>query len=191
MHSLLQPESSNRKKGFTLIEIVLAIGFMGVLILVFFSIIRFTDLTSKRIQGADDSLLNGRYAVEYIIEDVELSDEIVSMMDYCPENIDMDHTLGFVLINETIDEYDDIIYQHIYYRITHGSLYRTTFDSMMKCPDVALSNGGSNRFLDNVTDVGNSGYDSGDKLLFIEVITTDPLSSREYIFMESKYLGNF
>lgn len=187
----LLPQGSYSKKGFTLIEIVIAIGFAGMMILMFFSIMTFTKNTTKKIQVADDYLLDGRYVTEYISEDVILADEIISMDDYCPGNCTKEDTLGFFLINKLLDKDNKVYYQHIYYRLTSGSLYRTTSNSIIRCPNTIINNGGNNRFLDHVIEIKNSCFNSEDCLIYLEIKTMDSENNKEYIFTETKYLGKF
>lgn len=186
----LLPQEFSSKKGFTLIEVVIAIGFSGMFILMFFSIMRFTELNTSKVQIADNYLLNGRYVTEYISEDIMLADEIISQDDYCPENLSEDNILGFFLINRLVDD-EKISYQHIYYDLTQGSLYRRTFDSNIRCPNKAANNGGNNRFLDNVVEIENSYFNNEDFLVYLEIKTMEPENNKEYIFTETKYLGNF
>ncbi len=197
MLNLLLPGSSNNK-GFTVIEIVLAIGFMGMAIVMFFSIMKSTDVSANHIQRFDDFMLNGRYAAEYIIEDVMLADEIVSTEEYYPEGIQENDTLGFILINHNngvntdTKDYDKYFkYKYIYYRLTGDVIFRSTYSHNTYRPENAPSNGGNNVLVQNVISIGDSYYCLEDKMLFIDIENRDPKSDKEYKFMETKYLGKY
>jgi hypothetical protein len=163
----------------------------------FFSILRFSEASATRIQRFDDFMLNGRYATEYIIEDVMLADEIISIDQYQPEGIYQGDYLGFILINhnsgENMDEkdYDKTFkYKYIYYRLTGDVIFRSTFSHNTYMPDNAPTNGGHNALARNVLSIGHSNYSSADRLIFVEIITRDPVNNIEYKSMETKYLGN-
>lgn len=190
MLNLLQRESLS-KTGFTLIEVVLAIGLTGMMIILFFLIMQFSHVSSNRIHQTDDYLLNGRYATEYILEDVMLADDIVSIDDYCPDGFEKDDMMGFFIINKEIDDYGDVHFKHIYYEMEHNSLSRITFTANQECPEKPLNNGGKNRFLHNIIGLGDSGFDSETLILLIEIEMQDPETGKKYLFFESKYLGNF
>ncbi|WP_422487178.1 hypothetical protein [Gudongella sp. DL1XJH-153] len=197
MLNLLQAGSSN-KKGYTIIEIVMAIGFLGISIVIYFSIMRSTEESANRIQKFDDFMLNGRYATEYVIEDVMLADEIISMEEYYPGGIQQSDTLGFILINHNngvntdTKDYDNYFkYKYIYYRLTGDVVFRSTYSHNSYRPENAPSNGGDNVLAKNVISIGDSNYCPEDRMLFIDIETQDPASSKKYKFMETKYLGKY
>jgi len=196
MSAFLPRESSNRG-GFTVIEIIIALGFTGIVLIMFFSIFRSTEASAGRIQKFDDAMLNGRYATEYIIEDVMLADEIIGMEDYCPDGIFQGEYLGFILINHNTGEnietkdYDKTFrYKYIYYRLTGDVIFRSTFSHNAYLPENAPSNGGHNVLARNVLSIGSSNYCSDKSLLFIEIKTKDPAYEKEYKSTETKYLGS-
>ena len=196
MSAFLPPGYSSRR-GFTVIEIIIALGFTGIALAMFFSILRSSETSATRIQRFDDFMLNGRYATEYIIEDVMLADEILSMEEYCPEGIFQGDYLGFILINrndgENIDtkDYDKSFnYKYIYYRLTGDVLFRSTFSHNTYLPENAPSNGGHNVLARNVLSIGSSNFCSNDRLLYVEIETRDPINEKKYIAIETKYLGS-
>lgn len=185
--NLLHQESRN-SKGFSLIEIVLSIGFIGMLLTLMFSMLRLTEKSSILLHDRDDLMLNGRYATEYIIEDVELADEVVDMDDYCPLNIEKESTLGFILINH--NRIEGFEYQYIYYRLSGDTLIRTTYNNNTYKPDNPPGNGGNNNVVHNVSSLNDSGYCSKDQLLLVNISMESSRNGGERSFMESKYLGN-
>lgn len=191
----LQLQESPHKPGFTVIEIILVIGFLGVVISMLFSLLHTTETIADRVLRRDDALLNGRYASEYIIEDVMLADEIVSMEDYYPGNIQQEDTFGFILINENKDvnpsskEVEDRFrYKYIYYRLTGDVIFRSTYSHNTYRPENAPSNGGNNFLIENVISIEGSKYSNDDKILYIDIETRDPVTGKDHSFMETKYL---
>lgn len=186
----LWPQGS-APKGFTVLEVILAIGFTGMVVVMFFSIIRFTEVNAAEIYKRDDGLMQGRFAISYIMEDVLLSDEIWSVDDYCPNNIKGEDTLGFILINDTRNRDTGYNYQYIYYKTEYGQLSRNTYNSNQKLIEGAPSNGGKNILHRNIVSSENSYYCSQDMLLHIEITTKTPQGEREYVFMETRNMEYF
>ncbi|MCR3956719.1 MAG: hypothetical protein NUK57_10520 [Gudongella sp.] len=195
--SVFPPPGSSSRRGFTVVEIIIALGFAGIALMMFFSIMSSTEASASRIQRFDDFMLNGRYATEYIIEDVMLADEIIGMEEYLPEGIYQGDYLGFILINHNngvnsdMKDYDKTFkYKYIYYRLSGDVIFRSTFSHNSYLPANAPSNGGHNVLARNVLSIGSSTYSSVDRLLLVEIITRDPVIQKEYKSIETKYLGN-
>ena len=55
-----------RNKGFTLLELILAIGLSSIVALSLLSILNYSKNTSIIGNEIDELMLNGRYAMEYI-----------------------------------------------------------------------------------------------------------------------------
>ncbi|WP_333637762.1 prepilin-type N-terminal cleavage/methylation domain-containing protein [Tissierella praeacuta] len=87
-----------QNKGFTLIEIILSLTICSLIILPLFSILKFSMDACTIGDEKDELMLNGRYAIEYIKEEVKsadkiiLSDKIEGLKKKFPTNI------GFVIM---------------------------------------------------------------------------------------------
>lgn len=176
-------------KGFTLIELVIGIGLIGLLISITFSVFSFTSLVFDKIQVEDDLLLQGRFALEYIREEITERDivtealEIISMNDYLPDNFSYLDTLGFFIVKK-----QGTIYNHIFYRVANNTLYRTDFKSATYLPKDMPNNLASNFVLDNICETKDTYYDKDNKLLCLVIQTKDAKTGKEYRFMETLYL---
>ena len=99
MLSVKPPGTSN--KSFTLIELIIGIGLTGMLISLSFSVFEKTSRISKQVSIEDDFLLQGRFAIEYIRDDINedkndiRSLQIVAMIDYLTDKFNYTESLGF------------------------------------------------------------------------------------------------
>jgi len=171
-----------RNRGFTLIELVIGIGLTGLLIALAFSIFSFTSRVSNEVQVEDDYLLQGRFAIEYIREEIIGASEIVSMDDYLPDNFLYTDTLGFFIVKE------DAYFNHIFYKLDGEILTRISFETHDKCPKNMPGLRGNNPILENVYDIKDSYYDKDNMLLCLVIRTRDKADGKEYSFMETLYL---
>lgn len=95
-----------KNKGFTLIELVLALGLSSILILSLSSILNFTKNAFVLGNEVDELMLNGRYAIDYIKDEVRSaemilpSNKIRGLNGYYREN------LGFVIMTKEDKNYD-------------------------------------------------------------------------------------
>lgn len=102
----LKPQSLNNE-GFTLIELILTIALSSLLIITIYSILEFNIKINERNFLEDDMLLNGRYALEYIKEEIATCDRIVVSSKF--KNLDekFPGNIGFVIVN--IINYNELI----------------------------------------------------------------------------------
>ena len=187
MLSFKPPGTSN--KGFTLIELIIGIGLTGMLISMSFSVFDTTSRISKQVSIEDDFLLQGRFAIEYIRDDITednkaiKSIQIVSMKDYLPDKFNYTDTLGFFIVKEEKKEFN-----HIFYKLEGETLSRVSFGSPIKLPKNMTSDKGNNPVLENVSSIKDSYYDKENELLCLIIKTKDKSRSKEYKFMETLYL---
>ncbi len=169
--------------GFTLIELVIGIALTGILLSLGFNTFYFASRVSKDISIEDDFLLQGRFAIEYIRDEVIEAVEIIHMDDYLPRNFPYRETLPFFIVKKEGD-----IYNHIFYRLSDHTLYRTDFKSNICCPVDMPNNGGHNFILDNIYDIQNTYYDKENMLLCIWIKSKNKTNNKEYSFTETLYL---
>lgn len=177
-----------RNKGFTLIELLIGIGLTSLLISLSFSILSITSKLSNEALTLDDFLLQGRFALEYIKEDILDIDksiksiEIISMQDYLPDNFMYTETLGFFIIKEELE------FNHIFYKLEDEILTRISFKSPNKYPKKILGKPGDNTILKNVYSLKDSYFDSENNILCMIIQTKDKDNNKIYNFIETLYL---
>lgn len=180
MLNFKRQETWNR--AFTLIELVIGIGLTGLLLLVSFSIFSFTSKVASDVQTEDDFLLQGRFAIEYVREDITEATEIVSMEEYLPDNFLYTDTLDFFIVKEEID------FNHIFYKLDGEILTRISFKTSEKLPKNMPNMRGNNPILEDVCKISESYYDEENEILCLVIRTKNKLNSKEYCFMETLYL---
>lgn len=86
------------KKGFTLIELILGIAIMSMIIIIFYTVLSFDLRVNEMSLLEDEILLNGRYVLEYLKEEIISADRIVCSNRF--ENLDIKFptNIGFVIV---------------------------------------------------------------------------------------------
>ncbi len=193
MHLLHVPEFSwRRSKGFTLLEIIISIGLMSLIISIVFALINFVSLSSERVLGSDDTLLNGRHALDYILADANESISIMPIDSINNLDSKFENNMGFVL-RKSIDangeegegEGESKKYRYVFYTKSGDSLIRRTFDSPLYDPPTYNSNGGNNNLLNDVESISNCVYDEYNNVLVLSIIVKDKKTSKKYEFIET------
>ena len=189
MHLLHVPEFSWRSKGFTLLEIIISIGLMSLIISIIFALINFVSLSSERVLGSDDTLLNGRHALDYILADANESISIMPIDSINNLDSKFENNMGFVLRKNINDEGvidpDKKKYRYVFYTKSGDSLIRRTFDSPLYDPPTYNSNGGNNNLLNDVESISNCVYDEYNNVLVLSIILKDKKTSKKYEFIET------
>lgn len=87
-----------KNKGFTLIEIILAIAICAIIIVPLFSILDFTIDACTVGDEKDDLMLNGKYAIEYIKNEIKSADMIISSEKFKDLESIYPTNIGFVIM---------------------------------------------------------------------------------------------
>lgn len=115
-----------KNKGFTLIEIILAIGICAIIIVPLFSILDFSIDACTIGDEKDDLMLNGKHAIEYIKNEIKSADMIVSIDKFKDLKTSYPTNIGFVImINEADGNYRYITYHSKNKRIIRIACTRT------------------------------------------------------------------
>lgn len=121
MCSLKLPYENRR--AFTLIELILFMAISSLLMLTYFSVLTFNLRVSERNLLEDEMLLNGRYILEYIKEEIAHADRIVTSSNFAGLDEKFPTNIGFVIVNvqphnpttEKITSLDSICNYSTYY----------------------------------------------------------------------------
>lgn len=90
---------SENREGFTLIELILFMAISSLLMLTYFSVLTFNLRVSERNLLEDEMLLNGRYILEYIKEEIASADRIVPSSSFVGLDEKFPTNIGFVIVN--------------------------------------------------------------------------------------------
>lgn len=119
------------KKGFTLFELVLGMAIMSILFLTLYSCLSFTLKLNQKSVAEDEILLNGRYILEYIKDEITSADKIINSSYFLDLDSKFPGNIGFVILNKTISpinkdptkkKYD--VYSYTSYYLENGTMIR-------------------------------------------------------------------
>lgn len=86
------------RKGFTLLELILGISIMSLLLITFYTILSFNLKVNEKALLEDEMLLNGRYMLEYIKEEIVSADKIISSDKIEDLDEKFPNNIGFVIV---------------------------------------------------------------------------------------------
>ncbi len=86
------------KKGFTLLELILGVSIMSLLIITFYNILSFNLKINEKALLKDEALLNGRYILEYIKEEIGSADKIICSDKFEGLDEKFPTNIGFVIV---------------------------------------------------------------------------------------------
>lgn len=119
------------RSGLTLVELVLGLAIMCMLMATLYTCLGFTLLVSKKSIEEDEILLNGRYILEYIKEDIGSADKIITSSSFPGLDRKYPTNIGFVILkfDKTRDKttgklMDAVSYNYTTYYIKNNSIVR-------------------------------------------------------------------
>lgn len=90
------------KKAFTLLELVLGMAIISILITTLYTCLTFTLRVNQKSLEEDEILLNGRYILEYIKEEIRSADRIIDSSRFYKLDSKFPRNIGFVILEITI-----------------------------------------------------------------------------------------
>ncbi len=88
----------HRNRGFTLIEVILSLAICSLIIVPIFSILDFSIDACTIGEEKDQLMLNGRYAIEYIKNEIKTADKIISSDKIKSLKTKYPTNIGFVIM---------------------------------------------------------------------------------------------
>lgn len=163
------------KFGFLLLELILSITLASILILSFYSMLQYTTTASILGEKYDEIILNGRYGIEYIKEEIKSADKIISTSKIKNFNIKYPKNFGFVIVQDMYDhrystdssgEPKDR-YRFISYYLNGNVIQRIacTQDSYPAADNLS----GHNVLSENVLSINDSSVDFENKLIHLSL----------------------
>ncbi len=112
-----------KNKGFTLIEVILSLAICSLIIVPIFSILDFSIDACIIGEEKDELMLNGRYAIEYIKNEIRSADKIISSDKIVGLKTKFPTNIGFVI--QVVEEGEpQKIYKYITYHVSNNQLIR-------------------------------------------------------------------
>lgn len=99
-------------RGFTLIEVILAMAISSLIILPLISILNLSNKSCVLVEEKDDLMLNANFAIDYVKHEIKSADIIISSDKFIGLDTKYPTNIGFVIrINDTTEgEYRYITY---------------------------------------------------------------------------------
>lgn len=111
-------------RGFTLIELLLYLCFSSVILTICGSLVLISNNTAKLAADTDEVLLQGRYSMEYIKNEIKKSDRVISSDKIEGLNSTYPENIGFVLMQDNKVEKSTTRYTFITYYKKNNQLVR-------------------------------------------------------------------
>lgn len=147
-------------RGFTLIEMILSICIASIVLASFYSIYSYSLTASNYIDLQDEILLNGRYAIEFIKEEISSADRIICSSKI--KNLDSTYpdNIGFVIM-----KYENKEYNYSTYYLKNNELVRIArnklTDTYPTCSDLQ----GYNQVTTMVVNIDKTFFNSYDNVI--------------------------
>ncbi|QQK08623.1 PilW family protein [Miniphocaeibacter halophilus] len=167
-----------KQKGFTLIELIVALGISSILIIV----ISYIMATSGKIMESNISRNklnnNGGYAIDYIEKEIRRSINIYNIDDFIAKP--KDNNLGFLL--EVVPyQAEKNPYQYIYYYLDKGNLIRYSIGIENPIEEgIKSSNIGTNKIAENIVSIKKTYFNINEKFIHLNFQCENNGVKKEY-----------
>lgn len=152
-----------KSKAFTILELILTLGLSSVLILSLLSIFNYSKHVSFLGNEIDELMLNGRYALEFIKDEVRAAEKIVPTSKIKGLNGAYKDNLGFVIINKE----DEILNRFTTYYLKNGKLIRISGLAKNDSYPIYSQLQGHNEISEYIHSIEGSGLDIEGKMIYL------------------------
>lgn len=164
----LRTISEQKSSGFTLIELILTMSAGLVLMICFSFLLKFTIESNRVIESNNEILLNGRYAIEYIKQEVRLADMIISSDKFDLLNEKYENNFGFVVVKFNPNEV--LKYNYSTYYFEDNKIIRIATNTFNFTFPNGNSFGGYNVVAEHIKSVEGTTIDFDNRLINIKLI---------------------
>lgn len=153
-------------KGFTLIEIIISLFISSIIVLSIMNILQVSIKACNYGENKDQLLLNGRYAIQYIKDDIKSADKIIdsnkieNLISKFPTNI------GFVILKHQEVQGTDL---YITYHRKDDKIVRTACEFYGERYPTAYYFSGYNDLCETVEDINNTKSDWENSIINLEL----------------------
>lgn len=162
----------NNRLGFTMIEFVVGIGVLSLVFSSMFSMFNYTIQASSLGENMDDMLLNGRFGIEFIKEEVRAADKIISAGKIEDLNFLYPNNIGFVLFTDMKKQDPSVIaserYRFVTYYLKNDKLVRISTNKGTTIYPLASKLSGHNELIHGVLSIEDSGFNHEDRLIHLK-----------------------
>lgn len=158
----------HKNKGFTLIEIILSLGICSLIMVPILGILDFSINACNKGEEKDQLMLNGRYAIEFIKDDIKTADKIISSSKFRGLETKYPTNIGFVIL--IVDENNgNKTFRYITYHNKNDKLVRlasTRVDN--KYPSYIYFDG-NNDICEFVDNIGETKFDTDNSMIYLNL----------------------
>lgn len=170
-----------RSKGFTVIELVVALALAGVISLILLNVLGVSNNFAKSIDGSIDLSSEGKFALEYILSEIHQATRIVAIDGLrigktYPDNI------GFIIESRI----DDKTYGYSFYYASSGSLIRLASQGSGRDLN-KLTFSGYNKLMSNCLGFKGSSFDPDTGLV---ILSLNLMGTRDTSLVRTLYVGD-
>ncbi|MDD4726144.1 MAG: prepilin-type N-terminal cleavage/methylation domain-containing protein [Tissierellia bacterium] len=179
------------KSGFSLIEMVLAIGISSILLLVVLSLYSVSTKGFEYTLQEDETYLYGRYIVEQLKYEIKKSDTIIKSDKIENLNTKFPANIGFVIMTDRGKNYKDTSerYNFCTYYMKNSTLVRIAYNNSNGKYPVASNFSGYNEIYDRVISIDSTSIDYDNKIVELS-ISLGNTEENLTIFKSTVYLYN-
>lgn len=156
-------------KGFTLIEFILGITLTTILLITIFSLFNYSNRILERSDNMDRIILNGRFGLEYIRDEVLIADKIISSYKFKDLNLMYPTNIGFVIMKEKKKSDGEISYDFITYYRKNDELMRIACENFTGNYPSQGNFKGFNQICTNLTLLENTNINIDNKVLNLQL----------------------
>ncbi len=157
------------KRGFTIIEFMVSFGILTLIIASMLNILNYSLKASSRGKDMDELLLNGRFGVEYIKEELRNSDKLISADNIPNLNTMYPDNIGFVIFKDSGVEGSDTRYNFSTYYSKDNKLIRIAINKKSPSYPEAKNLAGFNELSEGVISISNTRTEVDNKLVFLDI----------------------
>ncbi len=154
-----------RSKGFTLVELMLALGLACIIMVPLYNLLNFSTRAYDRGCDQDDLMLNARYAIEYIKREVKLADSVIASDEVIGLNAKYKPNVGFVIVSKSSDKLN----RYTTYYVKNKDLIRISGEVGHTTAPNYNHLSGYNDICEGVDSLGDSYFDKENNLINLDL----------------------
>lgn len=157
--------------GFVLIELIIVLAILSIIVSSFYSILELSTKSLIFADNEDEILLQGRYIIDYIKNEVKESDKIIASHKILNLDTQFPSNIGFVLFEDKSGAIESINerYRFYTYYLKNDKLIRISINKDTSEYPIASDLRGYNEMCGDVLSIEDTYMDYEDKLLELKI----------------------
>lgn len=178
-----------KNKGFTIIEFIYGMAIFSVLLSTVITMLNFSLKVSNMGENEDEVLLNGRFVMEYIKEEIRGADLIISSNKIPNLNSTYPENIGFVMMKDNGVKDDSERYRFFTYYLKGDKLIRLSRNLEKSIYPDASRLSGYNEMCEGVLKMDTTRNDFDNRLIHLS-LTMGYNNKEIHIFKSTLYITN-